>query len=84
MLTQRIAGHVSIRRAFGTLAARVRCIAIGRRNRRDVWLLAHSDYRVLKDLGLTQADTSYALSAPFWRDPSERLRRVAAVSRVDT
>jgi uncharacterized protein YjiS (DUF1127 family) len=44
--------------------------AKGFRHRRDLETLAGLDDRMLADIGLTRSDLRFALSEPFWRDPS--------------
>ena len=45
-------------------------------HRDELRRLAECDDHVLADIGITREDLTAALSAPFWRDPSEQLARL--------
>jgi uncharacterized protein YjiS (DUF1127 family) len=61
-------------RTFANLAAVVarfvRPVVGAWHHRHDAALLASMDDRMLRDIGLTRADVSDALSQPIWRDPT--------------
>jgi uncharacterized protein YjiS (DUF1127 family) len=60
----------AIRASSLFLVACVARAAKGFRHRRDLETLAGLDDRMLADIGLTRSDLRFALSEPFWRDPS--------------
>ena len=47
------------------------------KHRRGIATLADLDDRLLADIGLTRNDLRHAMAEPYWRDPSETLRRRA-------
>lgn len=56
---------------FSRLIAR---IANARRARRDFEALRDANEHLLADIGLTRGQLETALAAPFWVDPSDRLK----------
>jgi uncharacterized protein YjiS (DUF1127 family) len=61
--------------ALTTLARRVWNLPAALAHRDQLRRLAERDDHVLADIGFTRADIDAALSAPFWRDPSDELVR---------
>jgi uncharacterized protein YjiS (DUF1127 family) len=53
------------------------------KNRRAFYRLGEMSDAELADIGLTRADLHVAIDVPFGRDPTERLRIIAA-DRTDT
>jgi uncharacterized protein YjiS (DUF1127 family) len=64
---------VRIADALATLGSRVRKLPTTFAHRGELQRLAECDDHVLADVGVTRDDLTAALSAPFWRDPSEQL-----------
>jgi uncharacterized protein YjiS (DUF1127 family) len=68
------ASHRLGARAAKWLRAAIRAWAQARRHHREVAILQTFDERMLRDVGLTQADVQWAASTPFWRDPAAVLK----------
>ena len=51
------------------------------KHRHGIATLTHLDDYLLADIGLTRNDVRHAMAKPFWRDPSETLRRRATAPR---
>lgn len=65
------------------LTQQLKALARARRNRKEAAALAHLDGRMLKDIGITQADLNDAFSSPFWEDPTSLLRDRAVERRLN-
>jgi len=80
-------GAGALARVFASLLALVsywlKALARARRHRRDAYMLAGLDRRMLADIGLTRADVTDAFSEPFWEDPTALLRERAIERRVN-
>jgi uncharacterized protein YjiS (DUF1127 family) len=61
--------------ALTTLARRVWNLPAALAHRDQLRRLAECDDHVLADIGFSREDINAALSAPFWRDPSDELVR---------
>lgn len=74
------------RRAFAALPSLAvswfKNLARARRHRREAFMLAGLDRRMLADIGLTRADVRDAFSEPFWEDPTALLRERALERRI--
>ncbi|TCT09974.1 uncharacterized protein YjiS (DUF1127 family) [Tepidamorphus gemmatus] len=78
MSTATYAGNDAPSRATPTPVTRlsrlIARIAAARRARRDLESLRDANEYLLADIGLTRGQLETALAAPFWIDPSDRLR----------
>ena len=74
----RLAG--SLDSAIGRLWFGVRQFYRAMKHRRDIAALADQDDYLLADIGLTRDDVRNAVAQPFWRDPTETLRRRAGLT----
>ena len=61
----------------------LKALARARRNRKEAAALAGLDRRMLKDIGISQADLNDAFSSPFWEDPTSLLRERAIERRMN-
>jgi len=76
--TRRAAGHrlaQLIDAMLGVLWLHTKQLYKVIRHRRGIATLAGQDDYLLADIGLTRNDVRRAMGEPFWRDPSESLRR---------
>lgn len=64
-------GRRPLRHRLSALFAR---LANARRARRDFEALRDANEHLLADIGLTRGQLDLALAAPFWVDPSDRLK----------
>lgn len=69
--------------ALTTMVRRVRKLPAALAHRDQLRRLAESDDHLLADIGFTRDDITAALSAPFWRDPSEELVRRLGERQAD-
>jgi len=69
--------------ALTTLARRVRKLPAALAHRDQLQRLAECDDHLLADIGVTREEMKAALSAPFWRDPSEELVRRLSELKTD-
>jgi uncharacterized protein YjiS (DUF1127 family) len=65
------------------LTQQLKALVRARRNRKEAAALAGLDRRMLKDIGISQADLNDAFSSPFWEDPTSLLRERAIERRVN-
>jgi uncharacterized protein YjiS (DUF1127 family) len=65
------------------LTQSLKALARARRNRKEAAALAGLDRRMLKDIGISQADLNDAFSSPFWEDPTSLLRERAIERRMN-
>jgi uncharacterized protein YjiS (DUF1127 family) len=81
MTTATYAGHDAPTGATPTrgnrLSRLIARIAAARRARRDFESLRDANEHLLADIGLTRGQLETALAAPFWIDPSDRLRSLS-------
>lgn len=77
MLIVTMAGK-SLSYLAGTLSRVARAV----NHRRAIRELAHLDTRGLKDIGLTRADVTGALAAPWFQDPSRILAERSGAGRA--
>jgi Domain of unknown function (DUF1127) len=63
-----------------TLAWRLGKLPTALAHRNELRRLAECDEHVLADVGVTREELTKALSAPFWRNPSEQLARVSELT----
>lgn len=73
----------ALREAVSPVLRKIQTFIEARRNRQAIVHLAHSDERMLKDIGLTHSQVVGALEARFSEDPSTLLQRVAGTTAFE-